>query len=107
MPYGCREGVCGTCEAFLKQPNGMKNDVRVCSCVWAFVCMHIVHILYIHTSKHGLVLEIMREYIYIFKRVCMHLHVVVLIYMFVYIVAPKIQNDVCDMIRVYVYILYV
>ena len=58
VPYGCREGVCGTCEAFLKQPNGMKNDVRVCSCVWAFECMHIVH-----TNKHGLVLEIVREYI--------------------------------------------
>jgi len=30
VPYGCKEGVCGTCEAFLKQPNGMKNDVRIC-----------------------------------------------------------------------------
>lgn len=30
VPYGCKEGVCGTCEAFMKQPNGMKNDVRIC-----------------------------------------------------------------------------
>ena len=30
VPYGCKEGVCGTCEAFLAQPNGMKNEVRIC-----------------------------------------------------------------------------
>jgi hypothetical protein len=31
VPYGCREGVCGTCEAKMKQPNGMVNDIRVCT----------------------------------------------------------------------------
>jgi len=30
VPYGCREGVCGTCEAKMAQPNGYVNDVRVC-----------------------------------------------------------------------------
>mmetsp|Transcript_65078 Transcript_65078/g.95295 ORF Transcript_65078/g.95295 Transcript_65078/m.95295 type:complete len:212 (+) Transcript_65078:132-767(+) len=30
VPYGCREGVCGTCEAKMKQPSGQTNDVRIC-----------------------------------------------------------------------------
>mmetsp|Transcript_19116 Transcript_19116/g.29899 ORF Transcript_19116/g.29899 Transcript_19116/m.29899 type:complete len:203 (-) Transcript_19116:439-1047(-) len=30
VPYGCREGVCGTCSAVMKQPNGFSNDVRLC-----------------------------------------------------------------------------
>ncbi|KAJ1481950.1 hypothetical protein T484DRAFT_1953144 [Baffinella frigidus] len=30
VPYGCREGVCGTCEAKMSQSNGMKNDIRCC-----------------------------------------------------------------------------
>jgi len=30
VPYGCREGVCGTCEAKMKQPTGQSVDVRVC-----------------------------------------------------------------------------
>eukprot|EP00960_Hanusia_phi_P033442 750461-Hanusia_phi.AAC.2 len=28
--YGCREGVCGTCEAKMRQPTGQINDVRIC-----------------------------------------------------------------------------
>eukprot|EP00802_Teleaulax_amphioxeia_P028465 Tamp_30174.p1 GENE.Tamp_30174~~Tamp_30174.p1 ORF type:complete len:232 (-),score=43.31 Tamp_30174:48-743(-) len=30
VPYGCREGVCGTCEAKMKQPTGQAVDVRIC-----------------------------------------------------------------------------
>lgn len=30
VPYGCKEGVCGTCEAFMKQPTGQNNEVRIC-----------------------------------------------------------------------------
>jgi ferredoxin len=30
IPYGCKEGVCGTCEAFMSQPTGQKNEVRIC-----------------------------------------------------------------------------
>lgn len=30
VPYGCKEGVCGTCEAFMSQPTGQKNEVRIC-----------------------------------------------------------------------------
>lgn len=31
VPYGCKQGVCGTCEAIMTQPNGQKNNIRVCS----------------------------------------------------------------------------
>mmetsp|Transcript_63307 Transcript_63307/g.131707 ORF Transcript_63307/g.131707 Transcript_63307/m.131707 type:complete len:242 (-) Transcript_63307:144-869(-) len=30
VPYGCKEGVCGTCQAVMKQPNGYVNDIRIC-----------------------------------------------------------------------------
>jgi len=31
VPYGCREGVCGTCEARQTQPSGQSVDIRVCT----------------------------------------------------------------------------
>lgn len=31
VPYGCKQGVCGTCEATQRQPTGQTNIIRVCS----------------------------------------------------------------------------
>jgi hypothetical protein len=31
VPYGCKQGVCGTCEAVQKQPNGQSVQIKVCS----------------------------------------------------------------------------
>jgi len=31
VPYGCKQGVCGTCEATQRQPTGQNNLIKVCS----------------------------------------------------------------------------
>jgi len=31
VPYGCKQGVCGTCEATQRQPTGQNNVIKVCS----------------------------------------------------------------------------
>ncbi len=99
VPYGCKQGVCGTCEAVQKQPNGQTVQIKVCSatvpktnldapdrfvcvlCVFVHACVCIYTYLYLYIYIYIYIscssktpLNIAKRFVHMFYSIHIYIH---------------------------------